>query len=301
MTDHVALRRLTDLTAEERTDLRLGRISQDVLWSRTTEHVRSWCDVPLALDRVRDVLQAVMDRHEYSDPKSRPASDAWVAPRLHATLRITPREAALPGFFTGLAALEFDDYVRWRWADSEGNVAAERYFGSINKQVLARLWWGAELLRDGADYRRSMIFFGNQDFPSSFLHRPFMRFRPLASSVVASLYVRCVSGTPSSDEINDVADAVNLIALPYVVGSLYEERQDFGAYRAWAQSEVEDVLSQEPKGPADGAGTEVTAAVRELVQRILDTQEIGKMSNAERRRRRRARRNPVGAGDSEID
>ncbi len=236
-----------------------------------------------------------MEGHEYLDPKSRPASDAWVAPRLHATLRITPREASLPGFFSYLAAVEFDDYVRWRWGDSEGNVAPERYFGGINKQVFSRLWWGAELLRDSADYRRSTIFFGNQDFPSSFLHRPFMRFRPLASTVVASLYVRCVSDTPSSDEINDVADAVNLVALPYVVGSLYEERRDFGAYRAWAQEPVPVVARDEPKGPDDGAGSEVSAEVRELVLRILDTQEIGKLTNAERRRRRRARRRPLGS------
>ena len=43
----------------------------------------------------------------------------------------------------------------------------ERWNGGINKQTFARLWWGAELFRNGDDYGPVKHFFERQDFPNS--------------------------------------------------------------------------------------------------------------------------------------
>lgn len=45
------------------------------------------------------------------------ASDAWLAPRMHATVRLTRREAADLRAWHDRAAVALPDYVRWRWRD----------------------------------------------------------------------------------------------------------------------------------------------------------------------------------------
>src|SRR4051794_29168333 len=77
---------------------------------------------------------------EFDAPKGS-AWDSWLAPRVHAALRLSPREAADPAIWRWLALYAFPDYVRKRWP----NPTADRFVGPINKQAIARLWWGAEM------------------------------------------------------------------------------------------------------------------------------------------------------------
>ena len=61
-----------------------------------------------------------------------------------------------------------------------GTVAEDRWIGPIHKQALARLWWGAEIFRDGADYAPVERAFIRQDLINSYLHRPLVRCRSFA-------------------------------------------------------------------------------------------------------------------------
>src|SRR5690348_3937505 len=76
-------------------------------------------DFPRAvrLDALNEVVNATMSRHPDAPTKDeeRSRADAWLAPRLHAALRLTRREAADRGVWNYLALVQLDDYVRWRF------------------------------------------------------------------------------------------------------------------------------------------------------------------------------------------
>jgi len=76
---------------------------------------------------------------KFTDSK-REESDRWLAPRVHATMRLTRREAGEPGLWSYLAVQVLEDYIRWRWKGAEGIVAPERFVcGEFNKHAVARL------------------------------------------------------------------------------------------------------------------------------------------------------------------
>ena len=97
-------------------------------------------------------------------------SDSWLAPRVHSALRLTRAEASDRGTWHWLAVGRHSWYVEFRWTGKEG-VNDARWLGPIHKQALARLWWGAELFRNGPDYAPVQALFARQDLPNSYLHR----------------------------------------------------------------------------------------------------------------------------------
>src|SRR5262245_46053809 len=60
---------------------------------------------------LRAMITEATKRFDY-DPSE---SDPWLGPRVHATLRLTRREAADIRIWDYLTVVEFPDYVRWRW------------------------------------------------------------------------------------------------------------------------------------------------------------------------------------------
>jgi hypothetical protein len=77
--------------------------------------------------------------------------DPWVAPRLHAALRIPRRVAADDGIWTWLA-FHCSDFVEGRFKKGKSKLHPWRYRGMWSRNALARLWWGAEMTRNGSDY-----------------------------------------------------------------------------------------------------------------------------------------------------
>src|SRR4051794_10751697 len=70
------------------------------------------------LGPIRAVIDEAMKRLKRSE------SDQWLGPRLHATLRLTRREAADKRIWDYLTVVEFPDYVRWRWKDQDDSEEA---------------------------------------------------------------------------------------------------------------------------------------------------------------------------------
>jgi hypothetical protein len=89
------------------------------------------------------------------------ASDAWLSPRVHSALRLYRSEAAEPGIWLYLAT-RYPEYIRWRWGRS-GPINQARITGPLHRQALARLWWMAELTRNGSDYKPVANAYHNQD------------------------------------------------------------------------------------------------------------------------------------------
>ncbi|MGK4579585.1 DUF6339 family protein [Kitasatospora sp. HPMI-4] len=162
---------------------------------------------------VRDLAEDAMAYCRNSGLKATQA-DAWLAPRLHSALRLTRREAADPGFWNYLALGVAPDYVVWRHLSEPkdgkvAKVAADRFRGQYHKQAFARLWWAAELFRDGSDYDPVVTACGNQDILNSALRASVINHRPTAQAIVRLVAKGAVT---TGREVNALVGAVNASA-----------------------------------------------------------------------------------------
>lgn len=201
---------------------------------------------------VRELIDVAMRRHD----RDRTAADAWLAPRLHATLRMTRREAADTGLWNFLALVVAPDYVLWRHKGhtKEGERAtADRFVGVHYKQAFARLWWAAEMFRDGDDYEPARVACGNQDVLNTMLRLEVIDHRPTARAVVRLLERGVVS---TGRQVNGLGAAINTAASTLVYDVLApDDGPDAEARRYWIQ-ESENAgpvpMDRLPYGPDDG-------------------------------------------------
>jgi hypothetical protein len=181
----------------------------------------------------------------------RTLADRWLAPRVHYSLRLTRATASDRGLWQWLA-LRHASHTTWRWTDEDGGVADERWFGPVNKQVFARLWWGAELFRDGADYGPVERAFIRQDLINSYLHRPLVRCRSLALGILDVVAPADDPMSRSADDVNALARVLNLAtagAPPELETDFQQD--DWPAFAAWAAEEPDAPASWDdlPTGP----------------------------------------------------
>lgn len=204
---------------------------------------------------------------------SRQDTDGWLVPRVHWAFRLTRAEASDKGTWHWLAAGPLRDYVEWRWGTTRP-VEDTRWVGGINKQAVARLWWGAELIRDGSDYSLAVQAFTRmQDIPHNSLHRPFMRCRPMALQQVRAMLTEHQAGrlTRASRSIRSFQRMANAVAVgtpPEQECAWTGDRPD--VYRQWLREELTAPpdWEQTPVGP-DDAGGHLTGAADAATTRIL--------------------------------
>ncbi|MES9555384.1 MULTISPECIES: DUF6339 family protein [unclassified Streptomyces] len=174
---------------------------------------------PLPGDEARGALAPVRDLvddalHAFRDGRPT-AADAWLAPRLHATLRLSRREAADRRLWNHLALGVAPDYVVWRHLSEpkkDGGtpkVAADRFRGPAYKQAFARLWWAAELFRNGSDYAPVVTVCSNQDMLNSSLRLDVIDHRPTAQAMVRLIERGTVR---TGRDVNALAAAINASA-----------------------------------------------------------------------------------------
>jgi hypothetical protein len=221
---------------------------------------------PPDLSNLDSLMTAAHDRQRTSAWPDRAASDRWLAPRVHHALRLFRGEAADRGVWQWIA-LRYPWYVEWRWADGDGVVSEDRWWGPVHKQVFARLWWGGEIFRDGADYRPVERAFVFQDLPNSYLHRPVVRCRSLALAIVDRL-----GGSPSTSarQVNSLARVLNLatVGSPPEVETGYQS-DDLDSYSGWVIAEHQRVSdwSELPTGPP---ATDTTVASRSGGENVVN-------------------------------
>ncbi|MGW1836425.1 DUF6339 family protein [Streptomyces sp. NPDC002067] len=224
-------------------------------------------DTRLRLHRIRDLIDDTLNEFRDSRPT---AADAWLAPRLHETLRLTRREAADKRFWTYLALGVAPDYVVWRHlsepkADgSHGRVARDRFIGAHYKQAFSRLWWAAELFRDGSDYRPAVVACASQDMLNSALRLDIVDHRPTAQALVKLME----NGTVRTGrEVNALTAAVNAAAATLMYDVIAPETErDGDPMRDWvagAESALPSPRKNLPEGPEEERVPE--ESVRRLV------------------------------------
>ncbi|MFE4599539.1 DUF6339 family protein [Kitasatospora indigofera] len=220
--------------------------------------------VPLPIDEVRwnsapvrELVEQAMARFE----GSRTSADAWLAPRLHATLRMTRSEAADPGVWNFLALAVAPDYVHWRHgragAAVESAVSPARYTGNHYSHAFARLWWAAELFRDGDDYRPVVTACGNQDILNTTLRLAVIDHRPTAQAIVRVLAGLADAGTSRlGDHVNALSSAVNTAGSTIVYDVIApDDVPDADSLLDWiadAQQAAPVAWESLPDGPDDG-------------------------------------------------
>ncbi|NGY65555.1 hypothetical protein G7043_42345 [Lentzea sp. NEAU-D13] len=204
---------------------------------------------------VRVLVDEAMDRFEGRRSKA----DVWLAPRLHATLRMTRAEAADSRLWNYLAMLVAPDYVVWRHRGSKSGIAkTSRFSGRHDLQAFARLWWSAELFRDGSDYRPVEPFWAYQDAVNSIMRLEIIDHRPTAAAMVRIVERLANEGVPNaSDHVNGLSKAVNAAGSTLVFDVIapdspvdHDARLDWIAESAHAAEVPWDRL---PDGPDDGA------------------------------------------------
>ncbi|MFD7256082.1 DUF6339 family protein [Streptomyces sp. NPDC059874] len=209
-------------------------------------------------------VRELLDEAMYRFAGSRAGADAWLAPRLHATLRMTRSEAARPELWNFLALAVAPDYVLWRHLavgesgdDAARRVSTPRFSGPHYTQAFARLWWAAEMFRDGHDYRPVEIACGNQDMINTALRLDAIDHKPTALAMVRVLKGLADSrATRLGDRVNALCTAVNAAGstLMYDVIAPHDA-PDHDALARWIEeSEVAPAVPWDrlPDGPEDG-------------------------------------------------
>jgi Family of unknown function (DUF6339) len=228
-------------------------------------------DRDLRLDDVRRVVDHAMA--SFDDPV---ASDAWLAPRLHAVLRLRRSEAAERGLWAWLSTVEFPDYSRWRFpgkgADEEEDetkrgTPLKRFVGSGRDNTLARLWWGAELFRDGDDYEPVVRAFAKQDVPNTWLSLDAVH-HPAAAQ--ASLKLLPALGSKPINRLSTALDHVLTTVQLDVLAPI--EAPDTIAADEWVamSANIEDILDGDlPRGPEESpVPKELVDDVEALIRRV---------------------------------
>jgi hypothetical protein len=178
-------------------------------------------DVQLGRAISTEPLAALLNEAMTRFDSNRAQSDAWLGPRVHASLRLRRREAARRGIWRYLAAEPGAEYVRWRWGrvDDEGEVkpaALDRFIGPDYKHALGRLWWMTEVFRDGDDYGPAARALSNQDITNTFFRMDVAHHRPTAQGIVEVLVPRNRDAL-TGREANAIAKAINATATTLVL------------------------------------------------------------------------------------
>ncbi|MGW0606385.1 DUF6339 family protein [Streptomyces sp. NPDC002640] len=205
---------------------------------------------------LRDLIDDALHRF---DGGPRTEADAWLAPRLHAALRLSRREAADSRLWSYIALAVAPDYVLWRHLPAKGSkgerpkVQAARFSGVHYTQAFARLWWAAELFRDGGDYRPVEVACGNQDVLNTTLRLDIVDHRPTAQALIRMI----AKGTVKTGrEVNALAVVTNSAASTLMYDALAEDDDwDGTALERWiAEADSAPPVPRRglPEGPDDG-------------------------------------------------
>lgn len=121
-------------------------------------------------------------------------TDAWLAPRFHFLFRVSRRAAADRGMWAWLALAICREYVKWRFPEA----TAWRYYGDLLRNAVSRLWWGAEMVRNGPSYECVPIVFSRVRTAQFALELGYSRYRPAAIA-----FTRVAEGVGSGEKLND--------------------------------------------------------------------------------------------------
>lgn len=135
--------------------IKKARSVEDMLQAGDTHALNDVCEPTgfvVDADLTAELQNYVLKRFPDKRDRGRSELDAFLAPRLHCLMRMPRQCAAIPGVWTWSAVSLMRSYMDHRWPLAEGKTTWRYTSRDVLRNGVARLWWAAELLRDGADY-----------------------------------------------------------------------------------------------------------------------------------------------------
>jgi len=239
----------------------LPLLTAAILERRPLDH--SWfCATDIKFDQValEGLLYAALDKFHGKDRFSKSELDAYLAPRLHSALRMNRKMASDHLVWAWVASVPMVKFLERRWPlsndDGDEKKAKNpewRYVGrNLFRNGVSRLWWAAELLRSGPDYRlvedpiKAVYAFQFVSELEYSWHREFTR-------AFARVCLDLDLFEKGSEVVKDLSKRVNAYAKMQAIEFADDETDDA------VNSQDEIWLSRQP------ALAELTAPVAELV------------------------------------
>ncbi|MCA9605792.1 MAG: hypothetical protein KC619_09365 [Myxococcales bacterium] len=132
-------------------------------------------------------MDAAIDRVIAEHPRFGAAIDGALAPALHRALPLSRRDAAEPGVWRFLTVVHRPDFVRHRWENRSWSTMRTRFWRPGTRpdsNALSRLWWIAELTRDGDDYSLTERVLSRQPLATALFVRDLSSHRPFTAAFV---------------------------------------------------------------------------------------------------------------------
>lgn len=132
--------------------------------------------VGIELDELDEVIDRIIEQTKRHDA----AIDRIAAPLIHQALPLPRREAANPGVWRYLAVAHRPDFVRHRWEAKSWATMRTKFWAPGTRpdsNAFSRLWWIAELTRDGDDYTLTQRVFSRQPLATQLFVRGFSESR----------------------------------------------------------------------------------------------------------------------------
>lgn len=167
----------------------------------------------ISLTNFNRAVDEVMQRF----PDDPPAGDAWLSEEIHKALGL-PRGIAMDiRVWQFLTCIAHPEYVRYRWGKND-KVSKERFLGGIKRNAFARLWWAAEIMKNGEDYSGIAPCFASQDLYEAVFGRSFSKFPSAAKAFV--------EGVKNQERavVREVAKDFNFMLSTFVLEDLPEEQ-----------------------------------------------------------------------------
>ena len=152
------------------------------------------------------------------------------------------------------AVAELADDGRRRWKDSEDRqppIAIDRFVGDDATNALSRLWWTAELTRDGADYGPTVKALSGPWFAASWLNLGVLHHRAAAQAVVEFL-AAAGNELTAGDRGRVMARSLDLAMRTISLDSLAPApAPDAEAIHEWCAVPVDEtvMIRRQPTGP----------------------------------------------------
>lgn len=239
------------------------------------------------IDPVLAILDEGMRRYEHEPDQS----DKWLAPRVHATLRLTRRQAADKRIWHYLNIVAKPEFVRWRFGSMDADVPSpaplDRFIGEDSKNAIGRMWWAAELTRNGADYGETASVLRTSRFYTSWQSLDAMHHRP-AAIAVCRFDREFNSGRGLTDsQSSRLAKAFNLRLSTLCLDALATNPSwDTIEIEEWCRETVDETKfmgDELPEGPDEEPAPESSiTAVTEILTSLADEIDLAEFKRATR-------------------
>lgn len=153
------------------------------IYDRFLEELETKLELDAFDETVNDLIASTA-RHDT-------AIDSVAAPAIHRALPISRREASHAGVWRFLAVVYRPDFVRHRWENRSWTTTQTRYWSPGTRpdsNAFSRLWWIAELTRDGDSYDLTTRVFARQALATQLFVRGFSQVRVAIEALVLELH-----------------------------------------------------------------------------------------------------------------